>query len=131
MHFLNVDLDIESRGDLSLLVEELGEDVNALHHGQIRGLNHLRVSSAGSSCDGGADEIIAGLCCLVRELPPEARAVWDACCTRVFDIGYDANGPEEAFRSEIRSETIQNVAAIGASIMVTIYPPDPGGDDGQ
>jgi hypothetical protein len=54
-----------------------------------------------------------------------------ACCTRVFDIGYDANGPEEAFRSEIRSETIQNVAAIGASIMVTIYPPDPGDDDGQ
>jgi hypothetical protein len=124
MRFLNVDLEIESRGDLSLLVEEFGEDVSVLHYGQIRGLNHLRVES-GPGSDGDADDIVARLSCLVINLPPEARAVWDACCTRVFDIGYDATGPREAFRSEIRNETIQTIAAIGASIVVTIYPPDP------
>jgi hypothetical protein len=36
VRYLNVDLEIESKNDLSKIVEEFGEDVSVLHHGEVR-----------------------------------------------------------------------------------------------
>jgi hypothetical protein len=37
VQYLNTDLGIESESDLSKIVDEFGEDVLILHHGEIRG----------------------------------------------------------------------------------------------
>jgi len=118
--YLNTDLEIESKGDLSKIVEEFGEDVFVLHHGEMRGYQHASFEIAGSSS--GADEIINSFCTLVEGLPKEVRETWDGCCSRVLDIGYESGTSPRNFRSEIRASTIQRVAEIGLGIVITIYP---------
>jgi hypothetical protein len=122
IRYLNTDLVIESKSDLSRIVQEFGDDVIVLHHGEMRGyhLASFEVDSGGTST--GADEIINFFCLLVEQLPKEVREIWDGCCSRVLDIGYESGMSPLNFRSEIRAPTIQRVAAIGASIVITIYP---------
>ena len=40
VYYLNTDLEIESKDDLSRIVEEFGEDVFVLHQGEIREYQH-------------------------------------------------------------------------------------------
>jgi len=118
--YLNTDLEIESKDDLSKIVEEFGADVFVLHQGGIRGYQHVSFEIAGST--NGADEIINYFCSLVEGLPRDVREIWDGCCSRVFDIGYESGTYPRSFRSEIRASTIQRLSEIGASIVITIYP---------
>jgi len=120
IQYLNTDLEIESKSDLSRIVEEFGEDVLVLHHGEIRGYQHASFSIAGGSTD--ADSTINSLCTLIEQLPADVREIWDGCCSRIFDIGYESGTSPQNFRSEIRAATIQRVAKIGASVVITIYP---------
>ncbi|HEY5839613.1 MAG TPA: hypothetical protein VIT19_11300 [Pyrinomonadaceae bacterium] len=118
--YLNTDLEIESKSDLSEIVKEFGEDVFLHHNGEIRGYQHASFSIAGGST--GADATIDFFCTLVEQFPKDIREIWDGCCSRLFDIGYESGTSPQNFRSEIRAATIQRVAKIGASVVVTIYP---------
>ncbi|SRR6266567_3288551 len=118
--YLNTDLEIESKHDLSRIVEEFGEEILLHHHGEIRGYQHLSFSIAGSRS--GADEVINYFCSLVESLPKDVREIWDGSCSRVIDIGYESGTSPQSFRSEIKASTIQRVSEISASIMITIYP---------
>ena len=120
VRYLNTDLDIESKSDLSRIVEEFGDDVIVLHHGEIRGYQRASFEIAGNSTD--ADAVMNSFCTLVEELPKEVREIWDGCVSRVFDIGYESGTSPQNFRSEIRASTIERIARIGASIAITIYP---------
>jgi hypothetical protein len=120
VHYLNTDLEIESLHDLSKIVEEFGEDVSVLHHGEIRGYQHASFEIAGSMS--GADEVINYFCSLVENLTKDVRMIWDNCCSRILDVGYESGTSPSSFRSEIRASTIKRVAEIGASIVITIYP---------
>ena len=120
IQYLNTDLEIESKSDLSKIVEEFGEDVLVLHHGEIRGYQHASFSIAGGSSD--ADGTINFFCTLVEQLPKDVREIWDGCCSRLFDIGYECGTSRQRFCSEIRAATIQRVAKIGAGVVITIYP---------
>jgi len=120
VQYLNTDLEIESKTDLSKIVEEFGEDVFVLHHGEISGYQHASFEIPGGSTD--ADATINSFCLLVESLPGEVREIWDKCCSRVFDVGYESGTSPQNFRSEIRASTIRRVANIGASVAITIYP---------
>ncbi len=119
VHYLNTDLEIESKEDISRIVEEFGEDVLVLHHGEIRGYQQASFEIAGSR--NGADEVINYFCSLVENLPKEVREIWDGCCSRILDIGYESGTTTPNYRTEIRASTIQRVAEIGASVVITIY----------
>ena len=120
VRYLNTDLEIESNSDLSKIVNEFGDDVIVLHHGERRGYQHASFEIAATV--EGADETINSFCALVEDLPEGVREIWDGCCSRIFDVGYDSGMSPLNFRSEIRAPTIQRVAAIGASMVITIYP---------
>lgn len=120
VHYLNTDLEIESKDDLSRIVEEFGEDVVVLHHGEIRGYQHASFEIIGGR--DGADEVINYFCSLVESLPKEVREIWDGCCSRILDIGYESGTTPSNYRSEIRASTIRRVGEIEASIVITIYP---------
>jgi hypothetical protein len=120
VRYLNVDLEIESKSDLSKIVEEFGDDVSVLYCGEMRGYQHASFEISANIAD--ADETINHFCLLVEGLPKDAREVWDACCSRVMDVGFESGTSPQNFRSEIRASTVQRVAAIGASIIITIYP---------
>ena len=129
VHYLNTDLEIESQSDLSQIVEEFGEDVLVLYHGEIRGYQHGSFEIPGGSTD--ADATINYFCTLVEQLPKDAREIWDECCSRMFDIGYESGSAPQTFRSEIRAATIQRVAKIGAGVVITIYPKTRESDSGR
>jgi|SRR5215813_5728513 len=122
IRYLNTDLELESKSDLAQIVGEFGEDVIVLHHGEVRGYQHASFEMAGSSSSGGADEVINLFCGLVEALPEDVREIWDGCCSRVLDVGYESGAAPQNFRSEIRASTIRRVAQIGANIVITIYP---------
>lgn len=122
VQYLNTDLEIESEGDLSQIVDEFGKDVLVLHHGEIRGYQHAYFEIAGSSGSTNADDIINSFCALVDALSKEAREVWNKCCSKVVDIGYESGTSTPNFQSQIRAATIERVAKIGAAIVITIYP---------
>lgn len=118
--YLNTDLEIESKSDLSKIVEHFGEDVLVHHHGEISGYQHASFSIAGGSTD--ANGTINSFCALIESLPTEVRQIWDGCCSRVFDVGYECGASPQIFRSEIRASTIARVGNLGGSIAITIYP---------
>jgi len=123
IQYLNTDLEIESKSDLSKIVEYFGDDVLLHHHGEIRGYQHASFSIAGGSTN--ADATINLFCELVESLPTEVRAIWDGCCARIFDVGYECGASPQSFQSQIRASTIQRIANIGASVAITIYPETP------
>ncbi|HEX6188307.1 MAG TPA: hypothetical protein VFZ40_09515 [Pyrinomonadaceae bacterium] len=112
-------MEIESKSDLSKIVEHFGDDVLVHHHGEIGGYQHASFSIAGGGTD--ADGTINYFCDLIESLPNEVREIWNGCCSRVFDIGYECGAPQN-FRSEIRASTIARVGNVGASVAITIYP---------
>ena len=120
IRYLNTDLVIESKNDLSKIVHEFGDDVSVLYHGEMRGYQHASFEIPANQA--GADETINYFCDLVENLPEEVREIWDGCCSRVIDVGYESGTSPQNFRSEIRAPTIQRIAAIGANIVITIYP---------
>lgn len=121
--FVNVDLEVEAREPLDLLVREFGEDVFVLYNGEARGRYLAAFETALGSGD--AETTIACLCGLVESLPEEARALWDRCILRTFDIGYEGGDTPSSFRSIIHPLTLRRVADLGATLVVTIYPPAP------
>ena len=122
IRYLNVDLDLESRTTLAPIVEAFGEDVVVLHQSTSRELFTASFEVAGSGCSGDAEGAINSLCLLVENLPADARRLWDECCTRVFDIGYESGDSPRSFRSILHPATVIRMAALGAAIVITIYP---------
>ena|SRR2546421_12536191 len=120
IQYLNTDLEIESKSDVSKIVEHFGEDVLVHHHGEISGYQHASFSVVGGSSD--ANGTINFFCDLIESLPNEVREIWDGCCSRGFDVGYESGAAPQNFRSEIRASTISRVANLGASVAITIYP---------
>ncbi len=129
-HFLNVDLDIESAADLRPLAAELEAVCVILHAGTTgSGRNRLSVVRLESlECDSadGPDAVIHDLCRVIEALSPAGRALWYSATVRQFDVGYDAQPGHPAARFVLRPDTIGRVARLGATLAVTVYPPDAG-----
>lgn len=126
VEYLNTDLVIESRDDLSLIVEEFGEEVMVLDHRTTQGRHRASFETQHDFL--GADEAISHLCLLVENLSSEARNGWDRCVSRVFDLGFQGGTSLQCYRTELRVATISRVSAIGAGIIVTVYPTGMGGE---
>jgi hypothetical protein len=124
IHFRAVDLEIESYQDLQPIVAEFGDRVRLLYCGnaQKHYLATFEASYEGPEVE--ADATIAHFCLLISCFEPPAKALWDGAFTKVFDIGYQSGLEPSSYTSEIRMETIEQVAALGASIRITIYPAD-------
>ena len=123
-HFLNVDLEVQSREDLSLLAAELESRACLLHFQQEPGANFLVVEREDEPSGPGLEATVVDLCTLVETLSPPARALWDRADLRVLDAGFDAvSGSPLAFFS-MPPSLLRRVAAIGARLAVTVYPED-------
>jgi hypothetical protein len=120
VRFLNVDLEVRGREDLQWLIDEFGEDVVNLHHGQIQG--YFIATFESGVVRGDPDALIGYFCNLVENLPAEARQKWDRLFSKVFDLGYDSGLGPKSWQSDLRPETVEAVARAGASLRITIYP---------
>lgn len=116
---MNVDLEVESAHDLQPLIDGLSPGGYSLERPPGRACFEL--SSAVSPRD--PEPLVIELVGLVKALPIEGRAAWDAASRRTFDIGYQAGTQPFQVTHELSSETLRAVAEIGAAVAITIYAP--------
>ena len=120
IRYLNTDLEIESKKELTTLIEAFGKEVFILHHGLIKGMHHasFEFSHDHSSVP---DEVIRRYCDLIEALTPTAKMIWNQCSTRLIDIGVESGSSPNCYRFEVQQSTLDRVATIGASLAVSIY----------
>jgi hypothetical protein len=137
IHYLNTDLDLVADHELDALVDALeATGLTAVHHfevdGRFRaGLELADGPGAGRSGDGGPDPdrdayrpqtTIAGMLDCVERLDPAARAAWDGCAVREFNIGYECGDTPWAFHQGLDNALLARVAGAGAGLRITLYP---------
>lgn len=122
-HFLNVDLDVTSRADLTPLVDCLEPKTVVMRSERLRGIYFASFELLSSRART-PDQTIAGLARLVEDLPVTGRRLWDRALARVFDIGIQAGSVWPAYKSKIEAGTLARVAGLRADVIVTVYPHD-------
>jgi hypothetical protein len=123
-NFLNVDLEIESHEDLQPIVRSFGDRVCNLYYGQDSG-HYLATFELSDIAVIDADAIVYNFCLLIESFDRSAKSLWDRALTKVFDLGYGSASESSSYSSALSAETISKVAALGASIRVTIYASSP------
>jgi hypothetical protein len=122
VRFLNVDLEIESSEDLQPIIDDFGESVSVLYHGENGSGFNLASFEVYPSGARDIDGIIAEFCLYIENLSPEAKEIWDKCFSKRFDAGFQSGDFPRSYKTEIRADIVERVAKVGASIVVTIYP---------
>jgi hypothetical protein len=125
--YLNTDLDLVAPRDLTPLGAALEE------HGLVAGSVYLgddgrwyATFETASSFDEPEPNILAMLDA-IDSLDESMRAEFAACTSRVFDIGYECGSEPRTFMQGLAAHVLNRMAAAGASLMITLYPPaEPG-----
>ena len=65
---------------------------------------------------------IAAILGIVESLARPLRSVWDGCAQREFNIGYDCGDEPWGFNQALPADLLARMAAVGASLRVTLYP---------
>ena len=60
---------------------------------------------------------------VIQALPEPLRTVWAGGTLREFNIGYDCGFKPWAFYQGLSSQLLGLMAAAGASLRITLYPP--------
>jgi len=124
LRFINVDLDVESTEELSLLVEAMGPHSYSLERPPGQASFEINEASPNDP-----EVVILEFIQIVKSLPPAARKVWDGASKRVFDIGMQSGRHPSRVSCNIGVETLREAADIEADIAITIYALDPADDD--
>jgi hypothetical protein len=120
--FINVDLDIWSRHRLEPLVEALGNQIIIHRVGREGGRHGAHVSL--SNCRPRVDARTRALARLVEKLPKAARTLWDGATVREFNVGIQAGLTPFSHEIRITAETLEMVARLGGTVVVTTYAPE-------
>jgi hypothetical protein len=64
---------------------------------------------------------LAAILAVIEALDPPSRSAWAGCSRRLFDIGYDCVREPFAFRQELSAEILVRLAAVGATLRITLY----------
>ncbi len=66
--------------------------------------------------------VATALLTAIEGLPEKAKAVWEACTKREFNLGFACGTAPSAFTSTLSLEVLKRIAEVGASVTVTLYP---------
>ncbi len=123
-----MDLDIESRSDLTQIIDALGEKVVVLHSGRVRGKHRVSLELGGPLSlernDLTPDRCILAFSKLIERLPAPARRAWDRASLRRFNVGFQVSGGSapDAFVAHLGAATVKRVTDLNGEITMTIYP---------
>jgi len=138
--FLNVDLEIWSRTDLSSIAMALSPRALVLHAGKVRRKFLVSVEVAKTTTS--PERTMWALLRLVESLPPVARRRWKGADARIFNVGYEGGRPvllherpagsgrwyarrrsdAAPYETSFSPELLRAVARVGGTITTTIYP---------
>ncbi|WP_128548114.1 hypothetical protein [Larkinella soli] len=129
IRYLNTDLDLEAAFDLSPLAEALAaRGLLVLHVRRWEsGSWSARLETAVPFTD--PDANLQALLSAVETLEGPLRSQWAACTVRAFDMGYDSGHEPRNFYRQLTPATLGRMAALNATLVITIYPPEPDESD--
>jgi len=122
-HFLNVDLDIQSRFDLQPLVSALDKKAYALRLERVKRTYFASLEVEKATQD--VDAAIRAFCKLIQRLPEAERRHWHDAKIREFNIGTQAGMSSTVGEFLVKAETVKAAAALEARIGITVYRPEP------
>lgn len=120
--FLNVDLDIESKCDISPITKGFGDNVFVLNdkpHSE--GIYNLSVELTDSGDSKNPEEFILSFIKLIESFSDDAKDAWDKAYKKTFDLGYECGFIPSCINNELSTDTLKAVASVGASIAFTLY----------
>lgn len=125
IRYLNTDLDISSREQLTDLVSALTSRGMFLLFRPVKGDDTLWHATFETEADFDEPEPnIAAMVGVIESFDEPLRQAWSRCLVREFNIGYDCGAKPWAFSQALSSELLGRMAAIGASLRLTFYPPE-------
>jgi hypothetical protein len=121
-HFCNVDLDIEfkDKEDLKVLKAEVRRKVVVLVGGPVSpGCFLLRLEIVPEYEN--PDDTICAFCSLLEGLSVKGKHAWRSAHKKEFDVGYDADRSQHASQFSLRTDTLNRLSNLGATLGVTFY----------
>ncbi len=117
IEFINVDLEIESatHAPFQTLLQSFEQSVVFLRRTDCFAAVELAAQPADAS------DAIARFGRLISRLPPNARAEWDACHSRVMDIGLRGRGRIGARGVSLSAGAIRALVATRCTLSFTLY----------
>lgn len=121
-YFINVDLDIESKYDISPIIRDFGDKVFILNdEPHYEGSHNLSVELNDSWCQQDPETLILGYIELIKNFSDDAKDAWNKAHKKAFDLGYECGFQPYSINNELSTDTINAVASVGASVIFTLY----------
>ena len=117
-HFLNVDLDLESRAGLADLLAALEPHVIVLYSTARRASVELAQQPRS------AEEAVGRVIRLVQTLGAKGRQAWRQCSKRVLNIGLQAGESPDQFVVPLSAQVMQEVGRASLGLAITVYSPN-------
>lgn len=114
-HFLNVDLDLESRAGLAALLEALEPHVFVLY--RTAGRASVELAKQPRS----AEEAVGRFVRLVQSLDVKGKRAWGQCSKRVLNIGFQAGESPRQSVVPLSAALMQKVAKVSLGLAFTVY----------
>lgn len=121
VQFMNVDLDLYGAFDRDALRRGFGNAAFVLYErGEAAGGPDLSFEVNGPETPTLSGTLVA-LIALVRALPTDGRAAWDAATRRVFDIGIQSGRTPHSTHWSIDANVLTDLGEIKADLAITVY----------
>jgi hypothetical protein len=125
--YINTDVVLESKEDLSSIAAVFDSEADLIYAERFdSGLWHVSTEAAGSGIAGDPESTperdINALLTILESLKPEQKALLSTCERFDLDIGWASSDQRPEGRIALLPETVSRVAAIGATLVVTVYP---------
>ncbi len=118
-NFINVDLELSSENDLSLIASELKDRIFILDEGFSGSEFSLRFECSLNETQ--PEPVLKEFIKLIRTLSNEAMALLGSTTQKIVDIGFDS-GNQYQFTTRISNTVLSELSSLGFEIVITIYP---------
>jgi len=121
--FLNLDLELRCREDLTPLASYLENRTMVLYSGESGGEFRLTVEPLiGGHSNIGPDLCTGEMLATLATLPEHLLRLFQACHVRMFDYGFDGGIDEKPCSVDLPASQLAEVVRAGIAIRITVYP---------
>jgi hypothetical protein len=118
-NFINVDLELSSDKDLSLIATELKSHIFILEEGFNGSEFILRFECSLNKTK--PEPVLKEFIRLIHALSAEATALLGSTTQKIFDVGFDS-GHHHQFTASISNAVLHELSSLGFEMVITIYP---------
>ena len=121
--FINLDLEVDAKFDLTPLADFFGKQVFVLFNGSTEtGFRLVLEPMIGGALSSDPLACTNHFLALLTGLPAELKALWDASSSRLFDYGFDGGLERPPLRATLPADMLLKIAMLGACVQITVYP---------